>query len=519
MQPLGRMQRTPHCITAPAASDMKLGITPKLFLVLLATNVIIAIAVGVSVQWSVNARFRNYLEEREDRRLAMLSNVVTNAYTQHGNWDFLRGNDALWDTLNRPAFPNGDPGPPREHGPPGRGPGPPGSSADHEHVADRDRGAFPPPPPTQGDPQQRFRSHPPLPSVVDVQGNWIVGDARAESSSRQRDINVDGKTVGWLIGDPGKSSPGGADLRFLEEQLKASWIISGVAVVLAAAVAWWLARRLLAPVKRLAGATHQLAAGDYSIRVAAGSRDELGQLVVDFNRLATTLESNEQMRRRFFADVSHELRTPLSILQGELEALEDGIRPLSRASLKSLQAEVATLSVLVRDLYDLSLADVGALTYRFEQVNLTELIQAALHAFGERFAVRRIALETDWAAGEPLLIEGDPDRLRQLLNNLLENSMRYTYPDGRLRVALKRVDATAQIDFQDSEPAVPPELLPRVFERLFRVEPSRSRGSGGAGLGLALCKSIIEAHHGEIRAKTSPLGGLWIEIMLPLEKT
>jgi two-component system sensor histidine kinase BaeS len=352
--------------------------------------------------------------------------------------------------------------------------------------------------------------------VLDAQRKWVVGDARLDSNAPQRAIVVDGETVGWLVGDPGKPPLGGADVRFLQEQLKASWIISGVAVVLAAAVALWLARRLLAPVKQLAAATHQLAAGDYATRVKSSSRDELGQLVDDFNRLATTLESTDQMRRSFLAEISHELRTPLTVLQGELEALEDGIRPLTAASVKSLQVEVGTLSVLVRDLYDLSLADVGALSYRFDEVNLVELLQAAVDAFRERLALRRLAVETQWKGDEGVLLEGDPDRLRQLLNNLLENSVRYTYPHGRLRIALRRVDDEAQLDFQDSAPAVPPEFLPRVFERLFRIEPSRSRASGGAGLGLALCRSIVEAHHGRIEARSSPLGGLWVHVVLPV---
>jgi len=493
---------------------VKLGITPKLFLVLLATNVVIAIAVGVAVQMSVNMRFRSYVEEREDRRLAALSNVLANAYAEHGDWEFLRNNDPLWDSINRPVFPAGEQRPPR-NAPPSDGQGglqrPP---LDRERIEDREHGPGMPPPP--GHPRQGVALHPPLPSVLDAKSKWVVGDARAESNAPQRPIVVDGKTVGWLVGEVGKPLLGGADVRFLQEQLKASWIISGVAVLLAAGVALWLARRLLAPVKRLAAATHRLAAGDYTARVEASSRDEIGQLVDDFNQLATTLESTDKMRRRFFADISHELRTPLTVLQGELEALEDGIRPLTAASVKSLQVEVGTLSVLVRDLYDLSLADVGALTYHFDEVNLVELLQAAVDAFRERFALRRLSVETQWKADEAVLLEGDPDRLRQLLNNLLENSVRYTYPDGRLQIVLRRVNDEAQLDFQDSAPAVPPEFLPRVFERLFRMEPSRSRASGGAGLGLALCRSIVEAHHGTIEARSSPLGGLWVRVVLPL---
>ena len=138
-------------------------------------------------------------------------------------------------------------------------------------------------------------------------------------------------------------------------------------------------------------------------------------------------------------------------------------------------------------------------------------------AFGERFASKRIAVEADVAAG--LAVHGDSDRLTQLLNNVLENSFRYTDPDGRLRVTARRDGPRIALDVQDSAPAVPEALLPRVFERLFRVEASRNRERGGAGLGLSLCRSIVEAHGGEIHARPSPLGGLWIRIELPRSAT
>ena len=287
-----------------------------------------------------------------------------------------------------------------------------------------------------------------------------------------------------------------------------------MAVALAAVAVFGFAGRMLAQIKRPAGSTPRLAAGAHSLRVSV-SRDELGRLLESFSQLASTLESKDRMRRRFLADISHDLRTPLSILQSELEALEDGIRPLTSASVRSLRAEVLTLSALVSDLYDLALADTGALAYRFQDVNVTDLVRSAVDAFRERFSARRLSVEMDWNRDEPLRVKGDPDRLRQLLNNLLENSVRHTHSGGSLRVALTRADGSVQLDFQDSAPNVPPKLLPRLFERSFRVDASRG---GGAGLGLALCRSIVEAHHGKIDALPCPLGGLWIRIRLPRAK-
>jgi two-component system sensor histidine kinase BaeS len=308
----------------------------------------------------------------------------------------------------------------------------------------------------------------------------------------------------------------GAERRLTEQQVRASWIIGGFAVLLAAIAGYFLARGLIAPLTRLASATHRIAAGDLAARVHVERNDELGQLVTDFNQLAQTLESNEKMRRNFMADISHELRTPLSILRGELEALEDGIRTMTPDRLRSLQAEVATLNKLVDDLYDLSLADVGALTYHKEHVDLVSLVDVALGAFRERFAERRIEVDATSLAGPAIMVDADPRRITQVLNNLFENCARYTDSGGRLRVVVEASAATAHVDVMDSSPGVPEEALPRLFDRLYRVDTSRNRRSGGAGLGLALCRSIVTGHGGEIDAKPSPLGGLWVRVTLPV---
>ena len=154
------------------------------------------------------------------------------------------------------------------------------------------------------------------------------------------------------------------------------------------------------------------------------------------------------------------------------------------------------------------------MTYRLEELDVIELLDDAMQAFKERFAERNIALDFE-RSEKALHVDGDATRLLQLFSNLLENSLRYTDPPGRLRITVRNDQNAVHIDFQDSTPAVPESLLPRLFERLFRVESSRSRERGGAGLGLALCQTIVEAHAGRIVAKPSPLGGLWIEIVLP----
>lgn len=283
-------------------------------------------------------------------------------------------------------------------------------------------------------------------------------------------------------------------------------------------VAAWIARRLMAPVKPLLDATHRIANGDYATRVPVGGNDELARLATDFNRLADTLDRNDRVRRDLLADISHELRTPLSVLRGEIEAMEDGVRPMTQEALASLRVEVSLLSKLIDDLYELSLSDIGALTYRFAPVDMTERVATSVMAFNDWFEAKGIAMSLELPE-QSMMVDGDLHRLTQLLGNLFENSLRYTDGGGECRVKIATDSHQLRLSVEDSAPGVPEEALPRLFERLFRVEASRSRRSGGAGLGLALCKHIVEAHGGNIVARHSPLGGLGIAITLPLART
>src|SRR5204863_9024403 len=209
-------------------------------------------------------------------------------------------------------------------------------------------------------------------------------------------------------------------------------VTAAFAVALAPLLAFVLSRVFLLPLKPVTAATHRLAAGNYATRVEVRSADELGRLAEDFNRLAQALERNEALRRRFMADVSHELRTPLAVVSGELEALEDGVRPLTRESLASLRTEVSALGKLIDDLNQLALADSGALAYRKETVDVVPLLAQALASHRERFAERGLKVETAWHGATPVF--GDADRLRQMFRNLLENSARYTDRGGCVRV-------------------------------------------------------------------------------------
>ena len=223
------------------------------------------------------------------------------------------------------------------------------------------------------------------------------------------------------------------------------------------------------------------------------------------------------MRRDLMADISHELRTPLAVLRGELEAIQDGVRKFTPESVTSLQAEVATLTKLVDDLHQLSMSDEGALAYQKSAVDIISLVEIAADAFRERLASRGLTLNLALSA-ESATVFGDPDRLMQLFNNLLENSLRYTDSGGQVLIRTALDAQNIVLEFADSGPGVTDEQLARLCERFYRTEGSRNRASGGSGLGLAICANIVTAHGGKLNVGHSPFGGVSIKVELPLER-
>lgn len=441
---------------------MKPGITLKLFLAILAASVVAAAAMALATRYSFHSGFLGYLAQVDEQRLQALSGALAEDYRRAGNWDFVRGD---YSRLREIAI-----------------------AASSPQVT------------------QRL-------TVLDQARAVVVGNPDPAGAALLP-VKVGERVVGWVGRAPLRRLSSAAEDSFEARQSRAAWGIAALAVALAAATALVLARAFLLPVKRIADATHHLAGGDYATRVAVHSHDELGRLAADFNRLAETLERNETLRRRFMADVSHELRTPLAVLSAELEALDDGVRPFTSAALASLRGEAAALGKLVDDLNQLALADVGALAYRKQTLELAPLIAQAVDSYRERFAQRGISLEASAAAGARVF--GDRDRLVQMFRNLLENSARYTDAGGRARVSARVGEGSVAVDFDDSAPGVPADALPHLFERFFRVEASRSRANGGAGLGLAISRSIAAAHGGDIAAEPSPLGGLRVSVRLPL---
>lgn len=353
-------------------------------------------------------------------------------------------------------------------------------------------------------------------TLQDANGLFVVGNPTPGLDAIHVPVMVDGQLVGWVLSTPFTEVTDAADLAFQRRQETAVWYIAGLALLLAGLITWALARVMLVPTRRLAAATRALAEGNYETRVPVRSEDELGQLARMFNRLASTLQRTENMRRSLMADVSHELRTPLAIMRGELESVEDGLQPLDQRVLESLQVEVATLSKLVDDIHQLALAEVGPLSYRWQVIDVGSLLEQMLPAWRERLGSRGLSLKTTGLA-DKICVSGDPDRLRQVFQNVLENAVRYADCGGMLQVSCQREGPNAVIAFDDSGPGMPETDYARLFDRFYRREASRNRATGGSGLGLAICRGIVEAHGGRIFAQESPLGGLRIRIELLLD--
>lgn len=455
-------------------APMKWSISTKLFLVLVAISIATVTAMGLSARISFTRGFIGYLNEQSAAYVDSVIPRMAEAYKAEGSWDFLQRNPRGWYRLLDTRE--------RRDGPPEF------SEIDFTAVHIRM-------------------------TLLDAEQKIVIGNRTVRPNTPLRPIDVDGRTVGWVALVPYQQATASADVRFQKRQLTQNWLIGLGTVFVAALAAWWLSRLLVTPLTRIASATHNLASGDYSVRIPVASKDEIGGLSEDFNRLAQALAHNEQLRRSFMADVSHELRTPLSVLKGELEAIEDGVRSMTPATLASLQSEVATLNKLVNDLYDLSLSDIGALSYRMTDVDIGDVLQSTLAAFQQRLAERGLELDTQIEA--PVMVNGDEARLQQLFNNLLENCARYTQADGTVRVGCRNMNGEVVIEMEDSGPGVPADILPRIFERFVRAEASRNRSHGGAGLGLAICSNIVQAHGGTITATAAPLGGLLISIRLP----
>jgi two-component system, OmpR family, sensor histidine kinase BaeS len=280
------------------------------------------------------------------------------------------------------------------------------------------------------------------------------------------------------------------------------WVIiatSVFAVIVAVGVAGVLGARLARPLREIGAAARRIAEGDYEARIPRQGPEEIVSLSDSFNQMATALEEQERMRREFIANAAHELRTPLTNLQGYLEALRDGVIEPDRATFESLLDEAERLVRLSRSLDTLAAGDAGVAAVPVD-LDLAATIRSAVDL--ARPAVRAAGLELSVDLPDALPARGDPDQLAQVVGNLLQNAVRYTPSGGRISIRAERRPADVHVSVANSGDGIPPADLPHVFERFYRVDKSRDRAHGGAGIGLAIVRQIVEAGGGTVGAES-----------------
>jgi two-component system sensor histidine kinase BaeS len=436
----------------------------KLFLVIAGATAALSLIAYLVFSWSFDRGFIDYVNRADEERLQPLIETLAQGHAREGGWKWVAEDRRRWVELVRETV-----------------------------------GL----PPVTIDPRLM---------LFDSDGTQLVGRPENVKLAVLKPIEWQAKAVGYLGYVPRPDALESIERLYLQRQHYAFGAIGlgmlAAALLLGAGLSGWLSRRI----RNLAGATGSLIQGNYDVRLRPEGHDELARLARDFNTLAETLAAARQARRKWIADIAHELRTPLSIVRGEIEALQDGVRPLDRDAINSLAGEAARLARLMVDLHTLSLSDLGALTYHKEPVDLAEIVEEVVDAQRAALQERNLAIQLNLGS---FIVSGDADRLAQVFSNLLQNSLRYTDPPGRLEIGIKQLAGQVVLQWQDSSPGVPEEDLPRLTEHLFRVEGSRSRAGGGSGLGLAIADAIVQAHGGTLTVSASRLGGLRVELKFP----
>ena len=303
------------------------------------------------------------------------------------------------------------------------------------------------------------------------------------------------------------------DALFLDTLNNALIIIGVLSLAAAVTVGVYMARRLSRPITQTAGAAMRIAAGDYSVKIEDSSRTrEMAGLTDAVNSLSDKLAGQDALRRRLTADVAHELRTPLSSLQGHIEAFQDGVWQPDEPHLAVCHAEILRLNRLVGDLERLANLEDGSAALEKTEFELKNMIQGIVLGFKAVGLKKGVGIEV---SGDEIVVSADSGKLGQVVSNLISNSLRHTPEGGSISVGIAAVGDTVRITVEDDGEGIPPEHLPHIFERFYRADPSRSNKSGGAGIGLAISKAVVEMHGGHIRAASEPGCGARFVVELP----
>ncbi|WP_180033780.1 sensor histidine kinase efflux regulator BaeS [Acinetobacter sp. YH12233] len=348
-------------------------------------------------------------------------------------------------------------------------------------------------------------------SLYDAKRRFVVGEASDEQIS-YRPIMVENQVVGYLGLKPVLDQDDALSINFFSNQKRYLFLVYGLSILASLIAALLLATYFKKPIQRLLNGTRELTRGNYQHQVKVKRNDELGDLSNELNQLAVILDQHETSRRQWVADTSHELKTPLAVLQAQIEAMQDGIRKPTPEHFASMLAQVTSLKKLTQDLAALAQADAQQLQFYYATVNPWEVVQQELMNFQPKFeqADLKVTIEGDGAE-----VDLDLDRFKQIVANLLSNSIRYTEAGGQVHIHTEQNEKEWTLYVDDSPFGLTDEQLARIGERFYRVDDSRTRSTGGTGLGLALSCKITQAMGGSLSFAHSPLGGLRCKLSFP----
>lgn len=508
---------------------MKFSIGVRLFFAVLLSMLAVSALLLLFMREKIGDNFADYAQKIELDRLQEVSDSLEAHYARHGNWAFLPQNAAkkqLWikeelfrlytQRLNEKSTASNSKTTPA----PAIAPIP-----TPDVLAIPSAPPLPPLPPPPPPPPDVIAAPDALEwpdffdriSLFDLNQHYLAGLKLTQLPEHARPLFFEGEIIAYL-GIQKSALPSDAMSKdFLAEQTDTILLSIVASILFSACIATLLAYHFRRPLLRLVSGAKQLAQGQFELRLPDQRSDELGELAHSFNQLAIQLAKAEQSRRQWVADTSHELRTPVSVLRAQLEAIQDGVRSADAENIALLLRQVLSLNKLIDELYVLARSDLGELAYHFQSIDLGALALEEVANFSEKLT--KAQLTANLLLGvQPIWIKADPDRMRQVLINLLENSVRYTEAGGQLRISISTEGVKKKmirLRLEDSAPGLMPRELARLGERFYRAEASRNRDQGGAGLGLALCKKILLAHSGKLSFSESELGGLAIDIQLP----
>lgn len=497
------------------------SITFKLMGLLLLSSLIGIVLVAGLVWWFVEREFNSFI--LTNHRQNFIADVSEH-YVNCGTWD--RVDDAMkarqgpdrededeqYDCTPPPSGPNQNNPPPREND----DDSPPPNNPDNPPPQNGQGGNNPPPPDNRGNELARF-------ILVDVDGivlipfdGYHIGEKLPEELIEDggEAIIINGETVGYAVGTDNSLQREPEEQEYVARTNRVMVLAGSIAGMLAIVAGAILARVYTRPLRELTSAAELVGKGDLDQRVEVRSQDELGILAAQFNRMSEGLAYARQLRQQMTADIAHDLRTPITVIAGYLEAMRDGDLSPNSERFDAMYKEAQLLERLVEDLRTLSLADAGELPLTLGAISTKDLLETIRRSFEQKAAQQAIDLMIEDAHAETVQV--DFDRMSQVLGNLVSNALRYVTHGGRIALSARRLSNQVVLEVSDNGAGIDAQHLPHIFERFYRADRSRPDDSGESGLGLAIAKSIVEAHGGQIGVESRVGEGTTFRIALPL---